>query len=104
MNTHSHWADCRMEILCAHAACQGADGALCRELMQAATVDAAIALLDGAGLRQRVLDSVLQAVQTHLERRCGGAFQVGAVMFSNEYGLLGQTPQAETLLRTWRQG
>lgn len=103
MNTHSRWADCRMEILCAHAACLGADGELCRALMAAATVDAAIALLDGAGLRQTVMERVLAAVQTHLERRSAGAIQVGAVMFSNEYGLLGQTPQAEKLLRTWRQ-
>ena len=49
MNTHSRLADCRMEILVAHAAVQGADQVLCRRLMEVATVDAGIALLEEAG-------------------------------------------------------
>ena len=102
MNTHSRLADCRMEILVAHAAVQGADQVLCRRLMEVATVDAGIALLEEAGLRRPVMASLMAAIQTHLERRAGGVFQVGAVMFSNEYGLLGQTRQAEELLSRWR--
>ena len=46
MNTHSRVADCRRELFCAHAALQGADAALCRELMEAATTDACLALLE----------------------------------------------------------
>ena len=91
-----------MEILVAHAAVQGADQVLCRRLMEVATVDAGIALLEEAGLRRPVMASLMAAIQTHLERRAGGVFQVGAVMFSNEYGLLGQTRQAEELLSRWR--
>ena len=96
MNTHSRVADCRRELFCAHAALQGADAALCRELMEAATTDACLALLDKHGpdsLRQRVLDSLLTAIQEHLDHRAGGT-QTGAVLFSNEYGFLGQTSGA----------
>ncbi|MCI8478798.1 MAG: cobalamin biosynthesis protein CbiD [Oscillospiraceae bacterium] len=94
MNTHSRAADCRMELFCAYSAVCGADAALCRGLMEAATTDACIALLDEAGLRAAVLDRLLDAIQRRLEQRAAGAYEVGAVVFSNEYGLLGETRQA----------
>ncbi|MCR5825675.1 MAG: cobalt-precorrin-5B (C(1))-methyltransferase CbiD [Oscillospiraceae bacterium] len=102
MNTHSKYADCRAELFCAHAALCGADAALCRHLMDAATTDACLALLDGAGLRAPVLKSLLAAMQRHLDRRTGQALRAGAVLFSNEYGLLGMTETAEAILKDWR--
>ena len=56
-------------------------------------------LLDETG----ALQSLLAAIQTHLERRAAGSFLVGAVTFSNEYGLLGKTETVEEILRRWRQ-
>ena len=103
MNTHSRVADCRSELFCAHAALCGADRALCRALMDAVTTDECIALLDGALLREAVLQSLLEAVQRHLDRRAAGAIRLGAVTFSNEYGLLGSTEGAKELLREWKQ-
>ena len=102
MNTHSKYADCRAELFCAHAALRGADVELCRDLMSAATTDRCIELLDGAELRQAVMDSLLEAIQLHLERRAAGAYAIGAVMFSNVYGLLGRTGQAEKILEGWK--
>ena len=102
MNTHSKQADCRTELFCAHAALCGADTATCRALMDAATTDACLDILDAAGLKTTVMASLLQAVQLHLERRAAGAFTVGAVLFSNQSGPLGQTTQAKTLLQSWK--
>lgn len=98
MNTHSRYADCRTELLCAHAAVCGASQKTCAALLDAATTDACIALLDEAGLRAPVLDSLLRAVERHLVRRAAGAYRVGAVLFSNEYGLLGRTASAAEML------
>ncbi|MGI6014530.1 MAG: cobalt-precorrin-5B (C(1))-methyltransferase CbiD [Oscillospiraceae bacterium] len=98
MNTHSRWGDCRTELLCAHAAICGADTALCRELMDAATTDACISLLEEANLRAPVLDSLLKAIDRQLQRRVDGAYQIGAVLFSNRYGLLGQTKAAQEMI------
>ncbi len=100
MNTHSRWADCRTELFCAHAAVCGADTATCRRLMDAATTDACLAVLDEAGLRGVVLNSLLAAMQRQLDRRVG-TLRAGAVVFSNAYGLLGKTETAELLLREW---
>ena len=103
MNTHSRYADCRTELFCAHAAVCGANSDTCRALMQAATTDACLALLDGVQLREPVMDRLLTAIQHHLDHRAGGAYQVGAVLFSNQYGLLGQTETAEEMVTTWKR-
>ena len=89
MNTHSRCADCRT--------------ATCRALMDAATTDACLDILDAAQLREPVMASLLTAVQTHLDRRAAGAFKVGAVLFSNRNGPLGQTKTADTLLKLWKE-
>ena len=103
MNTHSHTADCRTELFCAHAALCGADRALCAQLMDAATTDACLDLLDQAQLRVPVLESLLAAIQLHLDRRAAGMFRVGAVLFSNQHGPLGTTQTAKELLEQWKQ-
>ena len=102
MNTHSRTADCRRELFCAHAALCGVDTAVCRQLMEQVTTDGCLAVLDGVGLRQPVMASLLKAVQEALDRRAAGAMKIGAVLFSNEYGLLGLTDGAEALLKAWR--
>ena len=96
MNTHSKQADCRTELFCAHAA-------TCRALMDAATTDACLDILTVANLKQTVMASLLQAIQLHLDRRAAEAFTVGAVLFSNQNGPLGQTQQAEKLLQSWKE-
>ena len=102
MNTHSHTADGRAEVFCAHAAVCGASREVCAALMDAATTDACLDILDAAGLRAPVLESILAAVQLHLDRRAGGAFRVGAVLFSNQHGPLGETVIAKELMREWQ--
>ena len=103
MNTHSKQADCRTELFCAHAAICGAVAATCRALLDAATTDACLDILAEAGLKAPVMASLLDAVQAHLDRRAAGAFEVGAVLFSNQAGPLGQTKTADALLKKWRE-
>ena len=101
MNTHSAQADCRAELFTAHAALCGANGALCWALMEAVTADACLKLLADAGLREKVLKSLLTAIQTHLDRRAAGRMKVGAAIFSNEYGGLGETDEARRMRKEW---
>ena len=103
MNTHSHTADCRTELFCTHAALCGAPREVCASLMDAATTDACLEILDAAGLREPVLKSLLSAIQLHLDRRAAGAFRVGAILFSNQNGPLGQTEAAAQLLQHWKE-
>ena len=101
MNTHSRTADCRTELICAHAAVSGAPASVCRELMDCATTDACIDVLDRAGLRGTVMERLLPAIQAHLDRRAGPDLKTGAVLFSNRFGLLGMTDAARVLLDAW---
>ena len=103
MNTHSRTADCRRELFCAHAALCGADRETCRALMEEVSADGCLGVLERAGLREEVTGSLLAAIQEHLERRAGGAMETGALLFSQEYGLLGLTRGAESILEQWRR-
>jgi cobalt-precorrin-5B (C1)-methyltransferase len=102
MNTHSRYAGCRTELFCAHAAVCGASPAVCRSLMDAASSDGCIAILDEAGLREAVLRSMLSAISRHLIRRTGGRCRVGVILFSNVYGPLGQTETVKEIMESWR--
>ena len=102
MNTHSRMADCRRELFCAHAALCGADRIICESLMQQVTTDGCLEILKNARLCKPVMESLLREIQTVLERKSGGTCRFGAILFSNVYGLLGKTAEAEALLREWR--
>ncbi len=103
-NTHSRWGDCRMELFAAHAALCGADPETVRRIMDSAMADAVLSILDGAGLRQAVLESITGRIDFQLTRYRGiGALQPGAILFSNVYGLLGKTPSADRLLEQIRK-
>mgnify|MGYP000803217794 FL=1 len=93
---------CIRDRFCAHAALCGARREVCAALMDAATTDACLDILDGAQLRGPVLESILAAIQMHLDRRAGGAFRVGVVLFSNQHGPLGETKTAKELMQEWQ--
>ena len=97
MNTHSKTADCRRELFCAHAAVCGAGTETCRALMEQISADGCLAILESAGLREQVTESLLKEIQTRLDRRACGALRIGAILFSNEYGLLGETEAVKNL-------
>ena len=101
MNTHSRYADCRTELICAHAAVCGASAEVCEALLEAATTDACIGILDCAHLRDAVFNRLLDAIERHLEHRVLNKYRIGAVLFSNQYGLLGQTQMAKEIIRSW---
>lgn len=102
MNTHSQVSDARRETLTAHAALCGADRETLRAVFDAATTDGAVELLDGAGLREDVMRSVAAALDDILRRRAGESLEIGALFFSNRYGILGRTPGADALLARHR--
>lgn len=103
MNTHSRSADCRKEIFCAHAIMCGAEAELGRELMKAATTDACIEILDNAGMREAVMQSVVNTIQKVLDRRSKGAYRIGICIFSNEYGLLAVSEEAHKITDEWNK-
>ena len=101
MNTHSRVADCRVEVLTAHAALVGAPQDAVRRIMEAATTDAALDVLGECGLVEPTMESLMGSLADKLSHRVAGALQVEAIVFSNVHGVLGKTPGADALLRRW---
>ena len=98
-NTHSRWGDCRGEIFAAHAGMCGAGADTIRQIMDSAMTDDMLAILENAGLRQAVMESVMERMDFHLTHYRGtGSLRVGALTFSNVYGILGRTPAADEIL------
>lgn len=99
MNTHSKYADARMEILTANAVMAGAPIHTLEEVLKCVTTDEAIAILEESKVMEKTMELVMEKIQYHLKRRAYEAIEIGAIIFSNQYGVLGQTENAKELLR-----
>lgn len=99
MNTHSHNADGRMEILAASAIRGGAPLSLAKRILECNTTDEALEALEGAGQLRQTMDVVLDKIQYYLDCRSYGKIIQGAVIFSHVQGYLGQTRDAEILIK-----
>ena len=98
MNTHSRISDARWEIMAAHAGLQGADASMLRQIRECTTTDAMLELLTEWKLREKVMESLFRAIGQHVSKRTGDGVLCGAVIFSEQYGCLGQTPEAGDIL------
>ena len=97
MNTHSKWADCRMELFAAAALRAGVSGKRAGEFLGCVTTDEALERCSGEE-RKRIMAQVMQAIEKHLAYRAGGELLIGAVVYSNLYGILGRTENVERLM------
>jgi cobalt-precorrin-5B (C1)-methyltransferase len=102
MNTHSKTADCRAELFAAFAAAEGASKETVLALLDSMTTDACLSILQQAGLFEPVVARMLDRIDYHLTARADG-MPIGAVMFSNQYGLLGMTKGAPALINQLQQ-
>ena len=97
LNTHSKYGDCRMEILAAHAAACGASQGAVAEIMDCVACDDALRVLTEAGIYEETLRRITDRAAFHLRHRAG-ELEMGTVLFSKEYGLLGRTDNTEELI------
>ena len=99
MNTHSHSADARMEVLCSNAIRAGGDLACARSILQCNTTDEALRVLDENHILKETMKEITDRIQFYLDHRSYQQILLGAVIFSNEYGYLGQTANAAELIK-----
>lgn len=67
--THSKWADARMEILCAHAALLGVDNERIRRMFSCVTIVAADQILKESPLREQVWQQIANAASQKIAQR-----------------------------------
>lgn len=101
MNTHSKYADARMEIMSAHAARFGADPKLIEEMINSVTTDNAYEALEAysSQMRDKVIESLMNKIEFHLRNRTHQTMEIGAIMFSNKHGYLGKTSEVDEILQ-----
>lgn len=100
-NTHSKVADGRGEIFAVHAAMAGAEAKVVQEIYDCINTDRMLDVLEREGLREVVMQSILAAIEKHVAGRVGDTMRFGVIVFSEKYGYLGQTSDAERELNKW---
>ncbi|MDY4927581.1 cobalt-precorrin-5B (C(1))-methyltransferase CbiD [Clostridium fessum] len=103
MNTHSRCADSRAELMTAAAIRAGADLETAKQLLETITTVEAIGILKEKGLLEKTMAEILPKIHYYLQHRIGEAFPTEAILFSNEYGFLGETAGAQEMLKHFRK-
>ncbi len=98
-NTHSKYGDCRMEILASCAGAEGLSPQKIAEVLECVTCDGALEIIKDGGLLEKTMKRLGKRVDVMLNNRVRGAFQTGAMVFSQGYGLLFETENAAELLK-----
>lgn len=96
MNTHSRWADSRMELLAAGALRAGFSAEKSRELLECATADDALSRCTKEE-QESLMYQVMEKIQEYLRMRAGEEMLIEAVIFSKVYGILGKTSRADEI-------
>lgn len=101
MNTHSKYGDHRMETLAAHVEKMGGGETLAKRLLECITTEDAITAIkkQGKDLETRVWKSLLADIQKKMEETAGPYLRVEALIYSNQYGYLGESPGTEEFFR-----
>lgn len=99
MNTHSHNADARMELLTVHAALLGAPVELLQKMMECVTTDDALKYLKEADLMEPVMERIMEKMEFYVNQRAQHQLELGVITFSNVFGILGQTKNVPNLVK-----
>ncbi len=98
MNTHSKTADARREILALHTCLCGGSREMAQKIMSCTGAEEILLYLEEWRLRDEVMKSICRKIEENVRNRVGGDMKFGVILFSEKFGLLGQTADAQELL------
>lgn len=99
MNTHSRCADSRAELLAANAIRAGISMDGVKEILDTITTDEALSVILRENLLEPLMKELTNRILYYLNHRTYDRMLLGAVVFSNEYGYLGETQNTRELIR-----
>lgn len=82
MNTHSAYADCRMEVIGVHCACLGADPGTVEAILRCITTDEALDIIRDKPYYEDVKERLMSKVMEHLNFRLKDQVKIEVLMFS----------------------
>jgi len=103
MNTHSRWADCRMEILSSNSIIAGADTGTVKKIMACISTDDALYVMNEAGVVEGTMKEIIEKIAFYLNNRSGEGMQAECVVFSSKYGKLSETAGAGKLIEKMKE-
>ncbi len=102
MNTHSSYADGRMEIIASHAAANGAGAETVKSIMNCVTTDQALDTIIGEPYYEAVKESITEKVMEHLRFRLKNQCEIQVVMFTSDRNHIMKSSGAEKLIEEFR--
>lgn len=96
MNTHSHEADCRMELLAAYAIKAGMASEEILKMMECVTTEEAVKHLETCGKLKEVMQELVEKICYYLEKRANGKIKVDCIIYTNEMGELAKSEEAKS--------
>ena len=94
MNTHSHEADARMEILSSCAIRAGGDADLARKVLECVNTEEALKYLDEEGLLAKSMEIAMEKILFYLNFRAGGKIGIECIIYSSDFGILAESKGA----------
>lgn len=97
-NTHSRYADGRMEAFALCAALSGAEREVLENILGCITTDAALEILKKESIFDETIKMLEKRIDRSLKLRAKGSIEIGMITFSEEYGILCKTENADNML------
>lgn len=100
MNTHSHEADARMEVLSAAGIRLGLDNEMLNRILDANTTTEALGIIDedsSVNIKQ-IMSLVMERIMYYLDMKCRNRIKCECMVYCDGYGLLAASCGAEALL------
>ena len=100
MNTHSHEADARMEVLSAAGIRLGLDNEMLNRILDANTTTEALGIIDedsSVDIKQ-IMSLVMERIMYYLDMKCRNRIKCECMVYCDGYGLLAASYGAEALL------
>ena len=97
MNTHSRCADARAEVMAGNALRAGISLEGAKEILHTVTTDEALDIIKRENLLKETMKEMTDRILYYLNHRVYGRMLLGAALFSNEHGYLGETEHVQEL-------
>lgn len=98
MNTHSKEADCRMELMAAAAIKCGASHECLVNIIDSLTTEEAYGFLVNDGIDRECMVYIMKRIELFLNKRSGDNLNIQCIVYSNEFGFMGQTDGAADMM------
>ena len=103
MNTHSSQADGRMDVLVTCGVLAGVDCEILKTVTDCVTVDAALEKLGGDNT-DLIMKILMSRAENYLKLKVKDEMKIGTLMFSDKFGVLGKTSEADYLIEKITEG